>query len=341
MRNNSFLLSLVLVLAMFSCNNNTQTSMMRNVTGKAGEMVIVIAPELWDASVGSALKAVFSQAQFGLPQDEPLFSVINIPREAYGDIFKTSRNIVEINLTNAEASGIVYRRNVHAHTQAMVVITAGNQQALEQLVNDNHDQLIGFFLGAERERLSKNYEKYQNKVVRDRLEEHFGITMNVSPGFTIDEVKEDFMWIRFETPDISEGLLVYTYPYEDDSTFTREYLLAKRNVVLHNNVPGPTEGSYMSTEMELPVQFNILKKNGNYAAEMRGLWTVENDFMGGPFVSLSVLDLLKNRILTIDGYVYAPGTNKRDLIRQVEAMIHSVNFINQTDMDKLNKQYIE
>jgi hypothetical protein len=342
MKKNSLILSIMMMLLVLaSCNKNTQTSMMRNVTGKAGEMVIVIAPELWNASAGEALRSVFSQPQFGLPQDEPLFSVINIPREAYGDIFKTSRNIVEINLSSADPAGIVYRRNVHAYTQAMAVITAGNQQALEKLVNDNHDQLIGFFLGAERERLSMNYEKYQDKLVRDRLEEHFGITMNVPPGFTVVEVKDDFMWIRFETPEISEGLLVYSYPYKDDSTFTREYLLTKRNVILHNNVPGPTEGSYMSTEMELPVQFNLLKKNGNYAAEMRGLWTVENDFMGGPFVSLTILDLLKNRVLTIDGYVYAPGTNKRDLIRQVEAMIHSVNFVNQSDMDKLNKQYIE
>jgi hypothetical protein len=27
-----------------------------------------------------------------------------------------------------------------------------------------------------------------------------------------------------------------------------------------------------------------------YYAELRGLWKVENDFMGGPFVSLSTLD---------------------------------------------------
>lgn len=342
MRKLNFIFSLgFIVLLLVSCNKNTQTSMMRNVTGKAGEMVIVVAPELWNSDTGEALKNVFSQPQFGLPQDEPLFSVINIPREAYRDIFKTSRNIVEVNVGNTQETGITFKRNVHAYTQAMAFVSAKDQQSVAQLIHDNHDQLLAFFLGAERERLTKNYEKYQNKVVRDRLQEHFGFTLNVPPGFSVEAVKEDFMWIRFETPEISEGLLVYTYPYEHDSTFTTEFLLAKRNAFLYKNVPGPTEGSYMSTEMELPVQFNILKKNGNFAAEMRGLWTVENDFMGGPFVSLSILDLLKNRIITIDGYVYAPSTDKRDLIRQVEAMIHSVKFVEQADMDKLNKQLLE
>jgi hypothetical protein len=94
----------------------------------------------------------------------------------------------------------------------------------------------------------------------------------------------------------------------------------------------------MSTESELPVVFNVFKKDGNYASEMRGLWTVENNFMGGPFINLAMLDILNNRVVVLDGFVYAPGKDKRNYLRQVEAMIYSAEFVNQDEIDKVNKQ---
>jgi hypothetical protein len=94
----------------------------------------------------------------------------------------------------------------------------------------------------------------------------------------------------------------------------------------------------MIAENRVPNLFNITRKDGNYAAETRGLWRVENDFMGGPFVNLAILDLLQNRVVVLDGYVYAPGKDKRNFLRQVEAMMYSARFTNQADIDKVNKQ---
>lgn len=316
--------------------------MMRNVTGKAGELVIVVSPDVWDGAPGAALRDVLAQPQHGLPQDEPMFNTINIPIEAYVDIFKTSRNIVEVNVKpSIEKASINFKRNVHAYTQALVTINAPNQEDLEELIRSKSEKIVGFFLTAERERLSKNYAKYLNKGIYNTVEKHFGLKLNVPPGFNVAEEKENFMWLRFESPEISQGILIYTYPYESDSTFTKDFQVIKRNVVLKNNVPGPREGSFMTTESELALFFSTFKKDGNYASELRGLWKAENDYMGGPFVSLSLLDLLHNRVVTLDAYVYAPGTNKRNLMRQVEAMIYSAEFTDQSDMNKINKQYEE
>jgi hypothetical protein len=94
----------------------------------------------------------------------------------------------------------------------------------------------------------------------------------------------------------------------------------------------------MTTETEVPLNFNILKFNDNYASEMRGLWRVENDFMGGPFISLSVLDASRRRVITVEGNVYAPKNEKRNYLRQLEAMIYSMEFPSQKINDKINKQ---
>jgi hypothetical protein len=330
---------LILILLLGGCNSRNQTSMKKNVTGKAGELVVVINPIAWDNEPGKLIRDVLAQPQLSLPQDEPIFDLINIPHDAFGQIFRTSRNLLIVKIGNEVAKNdIRLKRDVHAFTQAVAYIDAKTYADFGKILNENSDRIASFFMKAERRRLEINYANYHERAVSAETEEKFGITLNVPPGFVVDKVEDNFMWIRFETPEISQGIFIYTFPYEDENTFTADYMKIKRNIVLRKNVPGPTEGSYMSTESELPVVFNVFKKDGNYASEMRGLWTVENNFMGGPFINLAMLDILNNRVVVLDGYVYAPGKNKRNYLRQVEAMIYSAKFVNQDEIDKVNKQ---
>jgi hypothetical protein len=67
--------------------------------------------------------------------------------------------------------------------------------------------------------------------------------------------------------------------------------------------------------------------DSKYTFEMRGLWKVENEFMGGPFISYSVLDQEKSKILHLYGFVYAPKLNKRNYIRQLDAILRTAKLI--------------
>jgi hypothetical protein len=331
---------LLLVIALSGCNKKNSTPMMKNISGRPGEMVVVISKDHWKGEFGTAMFETLAQPQLGLPAEEPLFDITQIPHEAFSDIFLTTRNLIVVNIgSNQKTNEVVYQNNVYAHLQAFVTINANNTAEALSLFKSNTDKILGFFVGAERNRLLYSYERIYEKAVSNTTKDKFGLDIRMIPGSNVVENRDDFMWIRFETPEISQGIFIYTFPYESDSTFTRDYLLAKRNIILKKNVPGPTEGSYMTTDSETQILFNILKKNGNYSSEARGLWKVENDFMGGPFIQFATLDLLNRKVIVIDGYVYAPSKNKRNLLRQVEAMIYSAKFINQAEMDKLNKQF--
>ena len=74
---------------------------------------------------------------------------------------------------------------------------------------------------------------------------------------------------------------------------------------------------------------------------MRGLWRLINDYMGGPYISLAELDAAGQRVVVAFGYVYAPSKNKRNLLRQVEAMVYSLKLNNQAENDKLKEQLID
>ena len=340
MKSNIYLifLSIALSFLIVSCGSDS-TQLRKNITGRAGEMIVVISKESWDDKAGEAIREALAQPQIALPQEEPLFDLIDIPHSAFKDIFKSTRNIIRTSISpNVDKTGITFTDDVWAYPQATVQIIAKNQDEFVQLFNENKDKILSYFLAAEKERNTMNYNRIYEKAVYNVLDKELGITMKVPPGFRIVKQGDDFLWIQYDTPEIFQGIVIYTHPFVSDSAFTVNYQLPIRDSILKSKVEGPTNGSYMSTEKRLDQIFNVMKHNGNYAAEMRGLWRVENDFMGGPYVALSELDVANQRVINAFGFVYAPSKEKRNLLRQVEAMIYSLKLNNQSDNDKLNKQ---
>jgi hypothetical protein len=334
-------LSLLILIVLVSCNNSGNTGLSKNVTGRAGELVVVISEEAWAGKPGKLLRETLAQEHLALPQDEPLFDLVNVQHQGFKSIFKTTRNIVQTRISsNVDSSGVTFQDNVWASPQATVIIQAKNEGEFEKLLNENKDRIMSYFLKAEKDRLTQNYEKYYERGIYNVLNENFGVTLKVAPGFQIAEEKEDFIWLRYETPEIAQGVILYTFPYVSDSAFMVDYQLKVRDSILRSHVPGPTNGSFMATERRIEQINNFREHNGNYAAEMRGLWRVVNDFMGGPYISLAVLDAARQRIIVAYGYVYAPSKDKRNLLRQVEAMLYSLKLNNQAENDKLNQQQI-
>ena len=65
---------------------------------------------------------------------------------------------------------------------------------------------------------------------------------------------------------------------------------------------------------------------GKSAIETRGLWIVKDDFMGGPFLSYTIIDKTNHRILIIEGFSYAPSSKKRDFVFELEAILKTISF---------------
>ena len=69
-----------------------------------------------------------------------------------------------------------------------------------------------------------------------------------------------------------------------------------------------------------------------------GFGKYRNDYMGGPYIGVTALDAGNNRIVTVEGAVYAPRYDKRNYLRQVEAMVYSLEFPHQAKNDKINSE---
>lgn len=335
------ILLIVAVLAAWffqSCSDNSMV-MRQNVTGRPNEILVVIGEDTWDGKPGELIRKTLAQPQIGLPQEEPVFGLINIAPSAFKKIFKSTRNIIQITISSTVTTPeVLMKDDAWASPQATVEIKAKDADQFVQLFNDNSNKILSYFISAEKKRLSSTYEKTYESIIYNLLNNEFNLTMKVPPGFAVAKKDKDFVWYKYETPDISQGIILYTIPYKSDSTFTMNYMVALNDSVLKKNVPGPIDGSYMSIEKRLDQVFNITEHNKNYASEMRGLWRLENDYMGGPYISLAELDASNQRVVVAFGYVYAPSKDKRNFLQQVEVMIYSLKFKQQDKNDKINSQ---
>ncbi len=323
-----FILIFIGSLLTFSCKNGKmKESLLPSVSGKAGEVLIIMEKTQWDTDCGKQLRNVLLKEVDVLPQSEPMFNPICINHKAFSELFRIHRNIVITNISKKVTENkITVENDKWAVPQTIINISAKTKAEFIELFNNNEDKIMNLLLKAERDRLMQNYKKYTEQSINNKIQKRANINITVPKGYTYDMDTNNFIWISQETPQISQGVFIYWYNYNDTSMLTKDALINKRNNILQKYVSGPREGSYMTTETQIKPKWNSYIFKGNYFAELRGLWKVEGDYMGGPFVSLSLVDKKHNRIVTADGYVYAPKYDKRNYMRQVEAILYSINI---------------
>jgi hypothetical protein len=303
-----------------------------NITGNLGEVIIVMNEKTRTSEGGQYLYNMFKQEMQGLPQVEQLFNVSVVSPTAFKDHVKMFRNILIVNVSkDVEKEGIKYYKpaDTWAKEQALISIEAKSLEQFKDLVENNEVRILGHFLAAERNRSINYYTKNCNHALMQQISDTYGFSMVIPNSYKANTPKSgnNFKWFSLETPLTSEAVMIYTIDYIGEGTFSDVYLLNKRDSILKANVPGPVAGSYMSTEIDFPITYKTLTVNGHKTVELRGLWKVTGDLMGGPFVLFAHHDEVNNRVVVTDGYVYAPEKpDKRNHVLKVESLLYSVKF---------------
>lgn len=301
---------------------------MPTITGKAFEVVVVMDDGYWDGPAGKAVRDTLAADMDGMLQSEPVLSIARIGSNAFNDLFRTHRNILRINIhPDNRKQTLLYSSNVYAKPQLVVDIKAESSEKFLEIWKKYGQEITDKFVEKELSRIISNYLTFESTDIGEKLKKQHAMYLTVPKGYVYNVDQANFAWITLETPKHSQGLMVYHYDYESPDQLEPERLIAKRNLFGRKYIPGPIEGTYMSTETEVPVESGKYMKDNQYIVELRGLWKLEGpDFMGGPFVSLTTVDTLRQRILTVEGYVYAPKEDKRNYMRQLEAILHSLQI---------------
>jgi len=300
---------------------------MPNITGGAGEVLVVMDMFNWDNSGGTLLQDILKEEIPGLPQSEPLFDVIQITAASFDNFYQFHRSIVITTIDSNLEPKVRYRENVWARPQLVVQLEAPNSRALHELLETNEDQIQNFLVQYDRNRLMANYQGSKDLGIQQAIANNHQVRLAIPRGYNMDFSKDEYTSVSIEAPDLSQVIQIFDYPANGPEDLNIEALLVKRNQITKQFVQGPREGSYMTlSPMYPPIAFD-LKKEAMEIVELRGLWELENGFMGGPFVSHSVYDASRKRIVTVDGYLYHPNKKKRVKLKQLEAIIYSLEII--------------
>lgn len=310
-----------------ACNGDT---LLPNASGAANEMLVVMDDADWRTDGGRALFDVLTIDVPALPQAEPMFDISRVPHSQFDQLLRPTRNIVMVYIDSTKYTKATLRltRNKWSRTQAVAVITTDNAEHLAQLLQRRQRMLIDFFVDAERERQIDYLKHNINTTALQKAYDKFNVKIAVPSSLNKYNESDDFLWISNGSGTARQDIVIYSYPYTDQRQLTREALIAKRDSILCQHIPGAFEGSCMGTAVAYePPTLEAIWVDSAYCAQMRGLWEMKNgETMGGPFISHTRLDELHNRLITIEGFVFAPGRDKRNLLRQVEAMVYSVQM---------------
>ncbi|MCI1778957.1 MAG: DUF4837 family protein [Bacteroidales bacterium] len=330
MKTRKFLIIGLLAALLSGCGNNS-TPIKQNISGKAGEIVIVADKKIWENETGSELRKILEKDYPCLPQREPSFTLIHIPQKAFTNIFQIHRNLIICQLdNNIKKTAIVKKEDVWSAPQTVIYVTASDEKKMAEAIKENGKFLYNTMEEAERNRIIRNAKRYEEASIRKTVSGELGGSPFFPTGYSIKKHVPGFFWISYETTYTIQGIFAYKFPYRDSSSLSLNNIISVRNAVMKANVPGMLEGSYMITS-PAPEGKPVMKwktYKGIKFAEVRGLWEVMNDFMGGPFIQHVFLDRSGKNVIVLEGFVYAPRYDKRNYLREVESIIYSFTWEN-------------
>lgn len=330
----TYLFMAMAAISLISCSDaKRKQALLPNISGKAGEVIVVIDKGQWEGAVGTVLRDSLACECPFLPQSEPLYTLVNVAPNGFTQMFQIHRNIIIVNIkSDVTEPGVVFKNDVWARPQCVIRINAADSDTAVKLIKENSSNMTAVLEQAERDRVIANTKKYEELSLAPVVTEMVGGSPHFPSGYKIKKKTEDFIWIEYNPQYVTQGVLIYKYPVVDgEQMMDLDNILENSNRMLMNNVPGMFDNTYMTISDFARPSIEYKKYKGLDFAEIRGFWEVENDFMGGPFVSHAFYSKDGKEVIVLQGFVYAPKYDKRQYLRQVESVIYSFEWAKNED----------
>lgn len=312
----------------FACNNDKSGKSIQRVVpessgGPINDLSIVVSNDLWNGKVGEAIREVLAAPVDGLPQDEPLFSMKQMPPKVFSGFATQNRIVLKI---GKGKSSLSIEENTYAKPQKVVFINGNNEDEIIKLIKDNSKKIVSEFKKTEMNEKQRRIKKSLHKI--NIIENNLGVTLNFPTVYRIAKEEDNFFWIRKDITTGSMNLMIYQVPLDaiqegDDAV---NQVIKIRDSIGKKHIPGEKEGSYLITEQAYSPFFfkEIVDNKPTYVT--KGTWEVKGVIMGGPFINYAIEDKINNRYIVAEGFTFAPSVQKRDFMFELEAIIKSLHI---------------
>ncbi|TYA74147.1 DUF4837 family protein [Seonamhaeicola marinus] len=331
------LLSTLVLLLVFSCKDNkgkAPAKFLQDSSGNINHVSVILENDLWNGRIGDAIRDVLTKPIYGLPQDEPMFTLSQIPPQVFSGFVTKNRTILKIEM--GKDANIEFKEDQYAKPQKVVVLSGKSREDIIGLIKENADKITEIFRNTEIAERQRQMAKSPHKF--EQIKEKLGLTMAFSSIYEIAKERDNFFWFRKNITTGHSHFMIYDLPYDaikrNDSTIVqiikirdslgKQYF--KGRLDGNVNADGTKISSYMITEDAYTPFHGETIIDNKPAFETKGIWELTNDFMGGAFVNYTIEDKVNKRWVGVEGFVFAPSVEKRNYMLELEAIIKSIKI---------------
>lgn len=349
----------ILVVASMSCSDEVRSKYTPKpvALGRLNDVVVIADKQLWEGDAGERFRYLYESAYPIMPRPEPMFDLRHFTPEdlAAEPLRRELRTyIIVANLNDKESSTTkMVRRDLgeerfkKAIADTSFFSTAGSDKWARE-------QMVGYVFGAGIDNLIKSIEKSYPAIakrinqhdekqlssnvfnlqkedisLKNLLKDEFGLDIRIPDDYASKiDLENNFIFLKKDIRDYSQSIAIRKFSYKDQSQFTKASMIDMRNEYGKRFITGSKPTSYMVTNDEdLPVYEYGYDLNGSYTKEIRGVWELVDDFVGGPFISYLFHNKANSELIFIDAYVYAPGKDLRDYVQQLEYIVKTSKMV--------------
>ncbi|MEA1786461.1 DUF4837 family protein [Arenibacter sp. GZD96] len=317
----------VFMLLLTACKEGDKKSYLPGSIGAINSVAIVIDNVLWEGTVGDRLREHFAAPVLGLTWEEPLFTINQMPPSVFSGTIRNTRSVLFVQKDTLNIAHI--KKDLYASPQYIAVIKGSTEEEIIQNLEDKADEIIASFKNLELKEAQKRFTISLNKETA--LSEKFGITLNIPSIYRVGKQEDNFVWIDRQIQKGTMNIIVYAMPwhsFKNDATFVQD-IIKMRDSMGQKYIPGPDmpgKTTYMITEKAFSPYVFPAEISGKKAVEVKGIWEIHGYPMAGPFLTYIINDPENNRKLVIEGFTFAPATEKRDYMFELEAILKTVQF---------------
>ncbi len=304
---------LFFLITALSCSDNQQ-KLLPASSGNINNISVVTNDELWEGAVGEVIRENFGRPIYGLPQIEPTFSLSHIPSKVFSGFATKSRTILKIDVSENE--GVFNFKNTYASPQRIIQITANSPDKIIEIINENLNSIYSTMYFNEIQEKQRRIAKNLSKT--EAIKNNTGVSLKFPSAYRVAKADTNFVWIRRDIETGSVNLFIYR-----QTNLTKQSIIEKRDSISKIYIPGPAENTYMSTDLIYTPNTHKINVGGKQVFETRGLWEIEGQFMAGPFLNFQI-KLGDDDFIMLDGFVYSPGSTKREYIFELEAIMRTL-----------------
>ena len=320
MKKHLFIICIVFFLQ--SCEDNKVVYKPES-SARINSITVVVDNDNWNSTIGDKIRSLYADEYEGLPQIEERFTLKQMPYEAFSGFSRSSRNIIFINKTSNPE--FFFEADKYARPQIYLEIKGNSIKSILEQIDKSKKEGINKFTNGE---IEENKRRILKSLLKDTSAmDDFSINMKMPSVYSLYKQDKNFIWYQKQIQKGHSNIIATQLSSQKNIfDYNTQSLIKLRDSIGKSFLPGRNPESFMVSEKEyLPYQKKI-SYYGIKMLETRGTWEVKGDFMGGPFLNYLVEDKLNDRVLFIEGFVFAPSKRKRDNIIELEAIIKSLKL---------------